>query len=92
MGAVFADLNKGESVTSGLRKVDKSEMTHKNPALRGNAPVPSSSAAGGSPPLGSKPVKPPKPQAMQKKPSKKALDGNKWAVVRRTAEWHLCAR
>lgn len=34
MGAVFAELNKGESITSGLKKVDKSEMTHKNPELR----------------------------------------------------------
>ena len=28
-------LNMGADVTKGLRKVDKSEMTHKNPALRG---------------------------------------------------------
>lgn len=34
MNAVFAELNKGESITSGLKKVDKSEMTHKNPELR----------------------------------------------------------
>lgn len=34
MSAVFAELNKGEAITSGLKKVDKSEMTHKNPALR----------------------------------------------------------
>ncbi|TID30122.1 hypothetical protein CANINC_001284 [Pichia inconspicua] len=34
MGAVFAELNKGEGITSGLKKVDKSEMTHKNPELR----------------------------------------------------------
>lgn len=34
MGGVFAALNKGEGVTSGLKKVDKSEMTHKNPELR----------------------------------------------------------
>jgi hypothetical protein len=40
MGAVFSELNRGEAVTKGLRKVDKAEMTHKNPALR------SSSAAG----------------------------------------------
>jgi len=40
--AVFADLNRGEEVTKGLRKVDKSEMTHKNPALRQASTVPSS--------------------------------------------------
>lgn len=39
-GAVFAELNKGEAVTQGLRKVDKSEMTHKNPSLRASSVVP----------------------------------------------------
>ncbi|KAF9968552.1 hypothetical protein BGZ70_002456 [Mortierella alpina] len=34
MSAVFAQLNQGEAITSGLRKVDKSKMTHKNPELR----------------------------------------------------------
>lgn len=38
MGAVFSELNKGESVTAGLKKVDKSQMTHKNPDLRKQAP------------------------------------------------------
>jgi adenylyl cyclase-associated protein len=41
--AVFAELNKGEAVTQGLRKVDKSEMTHKNPALRAGSVVPDKS-------------------------------------------------
>ena len=40
---VFADLNRGEAVTKGLRKVNKSEMTHKNPALRAGNVVPASS-------------------------------------------------
>ena len=34
-GALMDSLNMGADVTKGLRKVDKSEMTHKNPALRG---------------------------------------------------------
>lgn len=38
--AVFAELNRGEAITKGLRKVDKSEMTHKNPALRAATTVP----------------------------------------------------
>ncbi|KAJ2817031.1 suppressor of rasval19, partial [Coemansia sp. 'formosensis'] len=33
-GALFADLNKGGDITSGLRKVEATQMTHKNPALR----------------------------------------------------------
>lgn len=40
IGAVFSELNRGEDVTKGLRKVDKSEMTHKNPALRASSVVP----------------------------------------------------
>jgi hypothetical protein len=37
MGAVFSELNRGEGVTKRLRKVDKSEMIHKNPSLRASA-------------------------------------------------------
>lgn len=84
-------------MTKGLRKVDKSEMTHKNPALRTTDPV---SSSPGSPtctlqirsPLhrctnfllvGKKPVKPSKPHALAgKKPPKFALEGTRWAIVR----------
>jgi hypothetical protein len=45
---VFAELNRGEDVTKGLRKVDKSEMTHKNPALRAGNTVPSSTSSAGA--------------------------------------------
>lgn len=45
---MFAELNRGEEVTKGLRKVDKSEMTHKNPALRAGSVVPAGSGPGGS--------------------------------------------
>ncbi|GAA6063287.1 hypothetical protein JCM10212_004669 [Sporobolomyces blumeae] len=78
MSGVFASLNKGEDITKSLRKVDKSEMTHKNPALRAGGAVPTSlgSAAAG----GKGPQKPPKPSAMQKKPPKTELDGNKWNI------------
>lgn len=80
-GAVFSELNKGESVTKGLRKVDKSEMTHKNPSLRAGSTVSDSSSAvrGKSPAPGKKP----KPESMRvKKPPKKELEGNKWTIVR----------
>lgn len=74
-GAVFSELNKGESVTQGLRKVDRSEMTHKNPSLRAGSTV---STRGKSPAPGKKP----KPQSMRvKKPPKKELEGNKWTIV-----------
>jgi adenylyl cyclase-associated protein len=85
MGAVFADLQKGETVTSGLKKVDKSQMTHKNPSLRASSVVPtrsdsmnSNSSRGKSPAPGLKP----KPEGLRnKKPPRKVLDGNKWIIV-----------
>lgn len=79
LNAVFSELNKGESVTAGLRKVDKSEMTHKNPSLRASSTVPDRDASvrGKSPVPGKKP----KPESMRvKKPPKKELDGNKWTI------------
>jgi adenylyl cyclase-associated protein len=36
---LFAELNKGGDITSGLKKVEKSQMTHKNPALRASSVV-----------------------------------------------------
>lgn len=76
-GAVFSELNKGDAVTKGLRKVDKSEMTHKNPSLRSGSTV-SSGQRGKSPAPGKKP----KPESMRiKKPAKKELEGNKWTIV-----------
>ncbi|KAI0023068.1 adenylate cyclase associated N terminal-domain-containing protein [Xylariomycetidae sp. FL0641] len=75
-GAVFSELNKGSDVTKGLRKVDKSEMTHKNPALRAGST--SDSAVRGKSPA---PGKKPKPESMRaKKPPKKELDGTKWTI------------
>lgn len=38
-GGLFAALNKGGGVTSGLKKVDRSQMTHKNPELRAGSKV-----------------------------------------------------
>jgi adenylyl cyclase-associated protein len=82
MNAVFDDLNKGSDVTKGLKKVDTSQMTHKNPSLRANAPVPTRSDSNGS--LRGKspaPGKKPKPESMRtKKPPRKELDGNRWII------------
>jgi adenylyl cyclase-associated protein len=87
LGAVFSELNKGEAVTKGLRKVNADQMTHKNPSLRAGATVPtrsdsassvSSIGRGKSPAPGKKP----KPESMRtKKPPVKKLDGNKWIIV-----------
>jgi adenylyl cyclase-associated protein len=87
LGAVFSELNKGEAVTKGLRKVNADQMTHKNPALRAGATVPTRSDSassvssvnrGKSPAPGKKP----KPESMRtKKPPVKKLEGNKWILV-----------
>jgi len=87
MGAVFEQLNRGESVTSGLKKVDKSQMTHKNPSLR--AQDSGESQRSKSPGPGVKP----KPASMRqnsfagapgvgagKKEGRRELDGNKWLI------------
>ncbi|CAG8798669.1 3163_t:CDS:2, partial [Dentiscutata erythropus] len=77
MSAVFAELNRGESITSNLKKVDSSQMTHKNPNLRDSSVVSE---------VGVKvhkkgPAAPPKPASLSlKKPPKKILEGNKWII------------
>ncbi|KAG5951994.1 hypothetical protein E4U53_001844 [Claviceps sorghi] len=79
LDAVFSELNKGAEVTKGLRKVDKSEMTHKNPSLRAGGSVGDQEilARGKSPAPGKKP----KPESMRlKKPARVDLDGNKWTI------------
>jgi adenylyl cyclase-associated protein len=87
MSAVFAQLNQGDTVTSGLRKVDKSQMTHKNPSLRASSVVPerSNSQSSATSPIsrGKSPApgKKPKPESMRaKKPPRKDLEGSKWFV------------
>jgi len=84
MGAVFEQLNQGEAVTKGLKKVDPSQQTHKNPSLRTQAPVPAFSDSQ-TPIRGKSPTPPgkkPKPESMRaKKPPRRELDGNKWIIV-----------
>ncbi|CAE6465222.1 unnamed protein product [Rhizoctonia solani] len=74
--AVFAQINQGADITKGLRKVNKDEMTHKNPALRASGTVPTAPGPGVR-----RPSKPAKPAALQtKKPPKMELSGNKWSI------------
>lgn len=74
--AVFAELNQGENITKGLKKVDKSQQTHKNPELRQSSMVPSDNGSKNTPP-----PKPKKPTNLKiKKPARKELDGNKWFI------------
>ncbi|WEW55896.1 suppressor of rasval19 [Emydomyces testavorans] len=83
MSAVFEQLNQGSAITSNLRKVDKSEMTHKNPSLRTSSLVPDRTSSQSSMTRGKSPApsKKPKPESMRaKKPPRKQLDGNKWFI------------
>ncbi|CAG8790063.1 17746_t:CDS:2 [Dentiscutata erythropus] len=76
MSAVFKEINRGEDITSSLRKVDKSQMTHKNPSLRAGSTV---SFTGETQKKG--PAAPPKPASLSlKKPPKKEFDNNKWLI------------
>ncbi|CAG8641598.1 13917_t:CDS:2, partial [Funneliformis caledonium] len=78
MSSVFAELNKGEEITSGLKKVDKNQMTHKNPSLRVSSVV---SDTGAKKKAIKGPAAPPKPASLSlKKPPKKTLIGNKWNI------------
>lgn len=72
IGAVFEELNQGENITKSLKKVDKSQQTHKNPELRASGTVSTKSAP---------PPKPKKPSTLKtKKPPRKELIGNKWFI------------
>lgn len=72
MDAVFKQLNQGADITKGLKKVDRSQMTHKNPELRASSKVTAKTTP---------PPKPKKPSALTtKKPPRKELSGNKWFV------------
>ncbi|OCT48126.1 Adenylyl cyclase-associated protein [Cladophialophora carrionii] len=80
--AVFEQINKGSAITAGLKKVDKSQMTHKNPSLRASSAVPQRSESQTSVSArGKSPVPSKKPESLRaKKPGRKELDGNKWIV------------
>ena len=85
MTAVFDQLNQGSAVTAGLRRVEKSEMTHKNPSLRAGGTVPQRTASGdsgsSSSARGKSPLPGKKPESLRtKRPPRKELDGNKWYV------------
>ena len=71
---LFAEINKGGAITSGLKKVDKSQMTHKNPTLRASSVVP----VGEKKAAASKPAAAPK--AAVKKDPVLELVGKKWTV------------
>ncbi|XP_038052180.1 adenylyl cyclase-associated protein 1-like [Patiria miniata] len=75
--ALFADINKGEGVTTGLKKVTADMQTHKNPALRQGA-KPFSGAAQSGVKAVSAPKVPAK--AVVKPPRLELIAGKKWEV------------
>jgi len=73
--ALFQQLNRGDEVTKGLRKVNADQQTHKNPSLRAQAAPPS------KPTPGPRPFQPPGNVASpQAKPPKFELQGKKWII------------
>lgn len=77
--ALFAELNKGEDITKSLKKVTDDMKTHKNPALRFNAPQPFKPTTSPKPST-TKAVTPAKQAQQPAKPPKCALEGKKWNV------------
>ncbi|KOS12522.1 adenylyl-cyclase-associated protein cap [Malassezia pachydermatis] len=75
MDAVFSQINQGEGITSSLRKVDASEMTHKNPSLRASGTVPDAEKARPAPA-----AKPVSLSAKKRGAPRKVLEGNKWTI------------
>merc|ERR1712156_133819 len=71
--ALLASLNQGENVTKGLKKVTSDMQTHKNPGLRGSAPIPAKEKKSVSPPKYGASTAP-------QKPPKFGLEGKKWVV------------
>ncbi|KAI9503937.1 CAP, adenylate cyclase-associated protein 1, isoform CRA_b [Coemansia spiralis] len=85
-GALFAQINQGNAVTSGLRHVSKSEKTHKNPDLRASSVVKASSScdeASDKPGSQAKTGNTP-----QQRPPRMELQGTKWVVENYSTE-HL---
>lgn len=74
INALFADINKGEGVTQGLKKVTADMQTHKNPSLRDNAPIVAPKPKAGSPPAAVA------AKAAPQRPPRFELEGKKWAV------------
>jgi adenylyl cyclase-associated protein len=72
--ALFAELNKGADITSGLKKVTKDMQTHKNPALRAGGVVKVAEKAEAAPAKAA-------PAAQKQQPPKgPVLEGNKWVI------------
>lgn len=72
--ALFSEINRGDAVAKGLRKVTDDMKTHKNPELRTTAPLAAKKSV--APAI---PTRPDQRKAAQPQ-SKLELIGNKWVV------------
>ncbi|KAL0268946.1 UNVERIFIED_CONTAM: hypothetical protein PYX00_010716 [Menopon gallinae] len=73
--ALFAEINQGENITKGLKKVTADMQTHKNPTIRtGPAPFKTPSFVTNQSPM---PYKAPSPP---EKPPKFGREGKKWII------------
>ncbi|XP_062342542.1 adenylyl cyclase-associated protein 2 [Osmerus eperlanus] len=73
--ALFAQLNQGEVITSGLKHISENQKTHKNPGLRSQGGVHPSTTSRNRAPGGFSGRGPP-----QKRPPLLELEGKKWRV------------
>lgn len=83
IGAVFSELNQGEGITKGLKKVEKSQMTHKNPELRQSSIVRSKSNSSQNSNGKKAPPIPKKPNSLTLKSKPEPvieLQDNKWII------------
>ena len=77
VSSVLSELSKGGSVTAGLKHVDKSQMTHKNPSLRASSVVHASQEKSQPSPSGQSEA----PRALPPKQPTLELRDSKWIVV-----------
>ena len=77
MAALFADLNRGTAVTSGLRKVTDDMKTKNRAPEERSAVVPAAAAA---PPAASRPAAKPAPAQAANPPRLELVQGQKWTV------------
>ncbi|XP_074600510.1 adenylyl cyclase-associated protein 1 [Brevipalpus obovatus] len=75
--ALLKALNKGTEITKGLKKIDPSMQTHKNPSLRSQGPIPYKAPTS----VGNTAIK---PVTAPSKPPKFELEGKKWMVEYQT--------
>ncbi|CAG7730334.1 unnamed protein product [Allacma fusca] len=79
--ALFQELNRGENVTKGLKKVTSEMQTHKNPNLRAGGVVPEKGGASANHTSA--------PKAPTVKPPKLILEGKKWVVEHQIGQKEL---